>query len=278
MKDKQEEFTIVIDAQSSNKEYIKDIFRYRDLFYFLAWRDIIVRYKQAFFGVAWALFRPVMNMVVFAFLFGKIAKLPSDHIYYPFFVLAGLIPWQLFSNAIVDCSNSMISNSHLISKIYFPRMIIPTSAIMIHLVDFFISAAMLLILTMIGGSVHYETLPFLPIFVLLTFLLCLGVGFWLSALTVRYRDFRILVPFATQFGMFISPVGYGSFMISDSWKYLYFMNPMAGIIDGFRWSLFGISHPYLIASVSISIGINLLLLMTGYYYFRNMERFVADII
>lgn len=275
---KNAEFNIQIDSQNINKEYFKDLVRYRELFYFLAWRDVLVRYKQAFFGIAWALFRPLLNMLFFAFIFGKIAHLPSDNVNYSLFVLAGLIPWQLFSYAIVDCSGSVVNNAHLISKIYFPRILIPTSAIVVHLIDFCISLVFLFVMAFVLGGLNGWTLPFLPLFIIQAIALCVGVGLWLSALTVKFRDFRFIVPFIAQFGMFLSPVGYGSFVINESWRFLYFLNPMAGIIEGFRWSLFGVWHTELLLAFALSFTLTLLILSTGFMYFRKMERVVADII
>jgi lipopolysaccharide transport system permease protein len=266
----------VIDSQHTPKEYFKDLFRYRELFYFLAWRDILVRYRQAFFGIAWAVIRPLLNMAVFAFLFGKVANLPSDHVNYALFVLAALLPWQLFSNSAIDTCTSLVHNAPLVSKIYFPRMIIPSAQIIVLLLDFAVMAILLIILTSFNGSLSFWTLISLPLFFLMVFALCVGTGLWLSALTVQYRDFRILVPFFVQFGMFLSPVGYGTFIIPEQWLWLYFLNPMVGIIDGFRWAYFGISHPYLGISLAFSISITVTMFLSGFYYFRKMERSFAD--
>lgn len=229
---------IVIDHKQESKDYFKDLVHYRELFYFFAWRDILVRYKQAFFGVAWALIRPILNMVVFAMLFGKIASLPSDHVNYALFVLAGMLPWQLCSSSATDTCVSLVSNASLVSKVYFPRMIVPIAQIIVHLVDFAITTLLLLIMGLIIGGLNFATLLFFPLFLVLTLLFCVGTGLWLSAITVQYRDFKIVVPFIVQFGMFISPVGYGTFLIPERWQWLYFLNPMAGIIDGFRWTFF----------------------------------------
>lgn len=275
---KNQNIQIIVESKSSNKEYFKDLILFRELFYFFAWRDIIVRYKQALLGITWTLIKPLLNMVFFALLFGKIAKLPSDNVNYSLFVLAGLIPWQLFSNSMIDSSNSIVNYSHMITKVYFPRILITASAVAVLLVDFFISILFLLILSLILGGLCLKTLLFLPLFTALALVLCLGAGFWLSALTVRYRDFRFILPFIAQIGMFISPVGYGSFVISDEWKYFYYLNPMTGIIDGFRWSFFGISHPFFPLTLGISIIFSVILFISGFFYFRKMERVVADII
>ncbi len=275
-KEHAQEFYLVVDPSLPQREYLKDIFRCRELFYFLAWRDILVRYKQAFFGVAWALLRPLLNMLVFAFLFGKIANFSSDHVNYPLFVLAAMLPWQLYSSSAVDTCNSLINNAPLVSKIYFPRMIIPASQIIVHLVDFAITAFLLIALSLFLGVLNPWTFLCFPLFLLLAASLCVGTGLWLSALTVKYRDFRIMIPFFVQFGMFISPVGYGTFIIPEPWRWLYFLNPMSGVIDGFRWVFFGISYPQMPFSIGFSIAITLVILWTGVLYFRKTEQTFAD--
>lgn len=270
------DFDTVIDAGSIQRQYIKDIFRQRELIYFFAWRDILVRYKQAFFGIAWALIRPLLTMLLFTLVFSRMAHLPSEGISYPLFVLAGMLPWQIFSNTIADSCHCMLNNSNLILKVYFPRIIIPTSQMIVHLLDFLIGVIMLIILAIFLGVIDPLTFLAFPIFVLLTAFLCLGGAFWLSALAVKYRDFRFIIPFVVQFGMFVSPVGYGTFLIPEKWIWLYQLNPLAGIIDGFRWSLFGISYPYFTDSIIISVIMTLIILTTGFMYFRNMEQTFAD--
>lgn len=265
-----------INADHVQKQYLLDLFRYRELFYFFSWRDIIVRYKQAFFGVAWALIRPLLNMVLFTLIFSRIANLPSGNVNYALFVLAGMLPWQLFSCSLLDTSNSLINNSNLVSKVYFPRMIIPSAQIIVHLLDMAIGLALLIFCSLWMGAIHGWSFVSLPFFILMSFFLCVGGGLWLSALTVKYRDFRFIVPFVVQFGMFLSPVGYGSFMVPDQWIWLYMLNPMVGIIDGFRWAFFGLSYPYFIYSLPISIGMTALILISGYFYFRQMEKTLAD--
>lgn len=278
MTKKNTESQIIIDPSRIQKEYFKDLLRYRELFYFFAWRDIVVRYKQTFLGVLWALIRPIINMAVFAFVFGKVANLSSDHINYPLFVLAGMVPWQLFAGCLVDTSNSLLNNSAMISKVYFPRIILPLSYLMVHFVDFLISLGMLFFLFLITGSFNQWSLLGLPIFIVMTLFLCMGASLWLSAASVRYRDFRFIVPFIVQFGMFISPVGYGSFLVPEPWRWIYFLNPMAGIIEGFRWCCFGVYHADLPLAVMISCFINAVILITGFRFFRKMERIFADII
>lgn len=278
MSKKSAEFHVVIDPSRAQKEYFKDLFRYRELFVFLAWRDILIRYKQTLLGVAWSIVRPLLNMAVFAFIFGKVAKLDSDQISYPLFVLAGMLPWQLFANSLVDTSGCLVTNAHMISKIYFPRMVLPMSHIMVNLVDFLISLCMMTVLTLVIGPPIQLTILLLPFFILLSLALCLGVGLWLSAVSVRYRDFRFIIPFVVQFGMFISPVGYGSFIVPQKWHFIYFLNPMAGIIEGFRLSFFGTYHEDFPLALSLSIGVTLLLVVSGFRFFRKMERIFADII
>lgn len=263
------------DFCQKNSGYFKILYEYRELFYFFAWRDILVRYKQAFFGIAWALVRPILTMLVFAFLFGKVAHLPSDGINYSLFVLAGMLPWQLFSASSIDTCNSLIINPNLISKVYFPRIVIPVSQIIVNLVDFLIGLFFLLAIMPFYENIKITILA-LPFLILLCFILCVGTGLWLSALTIKYRDFKLIAPFFVQFGVFVSPVGYGSFIIADKWQWLYSLNPIVGIIDGFRWAFFGVSHPYFLYSITISIIISVLITITGFLYFRKMEQTFAD--
>jgi lipopolysaccharide transport system permease protein len=270
------EAEIIIEANRMPKEYFKDLIRFRELFFFLAWRDILVRYKQAAFGVAWAVIRPLLNMAIFSLIFGKIAHLSSYDIPYPLFVLAGMLPWQLVSGAVFDTCNSLTGNVHLITKVYFPRIILSTSQILVHLVDFGINLTLLFIFMLIMGTGSLATLWALPLCLLLALILCIGSSLWLSALTVQYRDFRFIVTFIVQFGMFLSPVGYGTYIITGMWKWIYYLNPMVGVIDAFRWSLFDIQQPDMIWTVMISLAISCTLLVTGLRYFRKTERSFAD--
>lgn len=267
---------LLINQSQSKVNYFKEIMRYRELFYFFAWRDVLVRYKQAFFGIAWALVRPLLNMLVFTLLFGKMANLSSSNVNYSLFVLAAMLPWQLFASSISDTCTSLVNNSALVSKVYFPRMIIPMAQIIVNLLDFAITLGLLLILGVYFGGFNFLTMLTLPLFLLLSLMLCMGMGLWLSAITVQYRDFRIIVPFFVQFGMFISPVGYGTFVIPEQWQWLYFLNPLAGIIDGFRWALFGISYPNMLFSIGCSIVMTAVVLSSGITYFRKTERSFAD--
>lgn len=267
---------VLIEPKNERLEYLRDLIRFRELLYFFSLRDIIVRYRQAFFGIAWAILRPVMTMVMFTLVFGRVARLPSENVPYGLFVLAGMIPWQLFSNTTVDGCNSLLNNAHLITKIYFPRMIIPISQIIVHMVEFLINVVFFVILMVFFQVKPTIAIVFFPLFVLMVLTLCTGASFWLSALTVKYRDFRIIVPFIVQFGVFASPVGYGTFLIPEKLRLLYFLNPIVGIIDGFRWALFGIVHPQLIVSIGFSMAITMFLLFSGFLYFRSMERSFAD--
>lgn len=267
---------VVITAEMPNSIYWYDLKRYRELFYFFAWRDILVRYKQATLGIAWALIRPLLNMLLFAFLFGRVANLPSGNVNYALFVLAGMLPWQLYAFSAVDTCNSLVNNSQMISKVYFPRIILPLSQIIVYLVDFAIGFALLALLFPFLTSFDPGKLLLLPFFILLVTLLAAGTGLWLSALTVKYRDFRLIVPFFVQFSMFLSPVGYGTFVIPEQWRWLYFFNPLVGVIDGFRLSLFGITYPEIGFSIAYSVIITLFISLTGFLYFRSMEKTFAD--
>ncbi len=267
-----------IPSGSGQKDYFQDLFRFKELFYFLAWRDIVVRYKQTALGIIWALVRPLLTVAVFSLVFGRIAHLSSEEVSYPLLVLSGLLPWLLFAGSLIDTSQSLVNNAHMISKIYFPRMILPVSDIMVHLADFLISLTFLLVLLFFNGYLNHWSLLALPIFIALTFILSLGTGLWLSAASARYRDFRFIVPFLVQFGVFLSPVGYSSFLISDSYRWIYFLNPMAGIMEGFRWCCLGIDHSDLFLAVFLSSLVNGIILVSGFYFFRKMERVCADII
>ena len=230
---------IVLEAGRTEGQYWRDLWRYRELFYFLAWRDILVRYKQTVIGIAWALIRPLLTMAVFTVVFGKIAKLPSEGVPYPLLVFAAMLPWQFFATALGEASISLIGNSNLISKIYFPRLIVPAGSVITSFVDFLISGAFLVALMAWYRFVPDWRLLTLPFFILLAFAAALGSGLFLAALNVEYRDFRYIVPFIVQFGMYISPVGFSSSVVPEKWRLLYSLNPMVGVIDGFRWALLG---------------------------------------
>jgi lipopolysaccharide transport system permease protein len=274
----QTEYTLVIEAGRTEKNYWKDLWRYRELFYFLAWRDILVRYKQTVIGVAWSIIRPLLTMVVFTIVFGKLAKLPSGNTPYPILVFSALLPWQFFSNAFSEASNSLISSANMISKIYFPRFIIPTSSVIVSFVDFLISSAI-----MVGLMVWFSYTPSvriltLPLFIILAFGAVMGAGLWISALNVKYRDFRYVVPFIVQFGLFISPVGFSSSIVPERWRLVYSLNPLAGVIDGFRWAILSDNTPLYWPSLVFSMVIVAVLLYTGVLYFRKTEKTFADVI
>ena len=270
---------LTIKAGRAESQYWRDLWRYRELFYFLAWRDILVRYKQTAIGIAWALLRPFLTMVVLTVVFRNIAKLPSEGVApYAIMVYAAMLPWQFFATALSESSNSLIVNSNLISKVYFPRMIVPASSVITSLVDFLISFSI-----MVGMMVWYQYFPdwrvlLLPFFVALAFGAAIGAGLWLCALNVEYRDFRYIVPFIVQFGMYVSPVGFSSSVVPENWRFLYSLNPMVGVIDGFRWSLLRgeaqLYWPGLLASIILTA----ILCITGAWYFRRTERTFADVI
>ena len=273
---------LLIEPGRAEKNYWRDLWRYRELFYFLAWRDILVRYKQTVIGIAWAVIRPLLTSFVLVFVFNKIGKLPAPPgVSYFLFVLAANLPWQFFATAMSEASNSLIGNSNLISKIYFPRLVVPAGAVITSFVDFLITLG-LLALTMI----YFQFMPgwqlaMLPLFVLLAFGAAFGIGLWLSALNVEYRDFRYIVPFIVQFGMYISPVGFGSADVASKGAViysLYSLNPMVGVIEGFRWSLLAGKTPLDVQAVLTSVAVVCLLLVSGVWYFRKMERTFADVI
>ncbi|MBG1271557.1 ABC transporter permease [Nostoc sp. WHI] len=270
---------LVIEVGRTDEQYWKDLWRYRELFYFLAWRDILVRYKQTVIGMLWALIRPFLTMIVFSVIFGNLAKLPSEGAApYPILVFAGLLPWQFFSNALSECSSSLISNANLISKVYFPRLIVPASSVIVSFVDFLVSAMILLGLMAWYNFVPTWRILFLPLFISIAFAASLGVGLWLAALNVEYRDFRYIVPFIVQFGLYVSPVGFSSSIVPEQWRLLYYLNPMVGVIDGFRWAILGGESKLYWTGFTLSLGLVALLLVSGIWYFRRMERSFADVI
>jgi lipopolysaccharide transport system permease protein len=269
---------LVIEAGRTERHYWKDLWRYRELFYFLAWRDILVRYKQTAVGVLWALIRPLFTMVVFTLVFGKLAKLPSDGAPYPILVFAAMLPWQFFSSALTEAGNSLIANANMISKVYFPRLVVPTSAVIVSFVDFLISGIILVALML-----WYKFLPdwrilTLPFFILMAFAAAIGSGLWIAALNVKYRDFRYIIPFVVQFGLYISPVGFSSSIIPEKWRLLYSLNPMVGVIDGFRWAILGGNSQIYWSGFFLSLFLVIAMLVSGIYYFRKTEKSFADVI
>lgn len=268
----------IIEAGRTERNYWRDLWRYRELFYFMAWRDVLVRYKQTVVGVLWAVIRPLLTMLVFTLVFGKLAKLPSGDAPYPILVFAGLLPWMFFANAFAEAGNSLIANSNMISKVYFPRLVIPTSAVIVSFVDFMISFVLLLVLMIWYGYWPSWRILTLPVFVIMTFAASMGAGLWIAALNVKYRDFRYVVPFVIQFGLYISPVGFSSAIVPEQWKLLYSLNPMVGVIDGFRWAILrGDSQLYL-PGLLLSMLLVMLLCVTGILYFRKTEKSFADVI
>jgi len=269
----------VIEAGLSERHYWLELWRYRELFQVLAWRDLSIRYKQTVIGAAWAVVRPLLAMLVFTIIFGRIAKLPSDgSVPYALMVFAGMLPWTFFATGLADASNSLINNANLISKVFFPRLIVPTAMIVVAFADFLISFTILLAM-----FAWYQFLPgwqvvCLPFFVALTFFASLGPSLWITSLNVRYRDFRYIIPFIVQFGMYVSPVGFSSSVIPGQWRLLYSLNPLVGIIDGFRWSLLNGQSPLDAGSLISSVTVTSFFLWFGVRQFRKMERSFADLI
>lgn len=268
----------IIEAGRTERQYWKDLWSYRELFMFLAWRDILVRYKQTVIGVAWSVIRPLMTMIVFTIIFGKLAKFPSEGVPYPILVFAGMLPWQMFANGLTVSSNSLVANAPMLSKVYFPRLIVPTSTVIASLVDFLISLAILGILMAWYQFVPGWRIVSLPLFLLVALTAALGFGIWLSALNVRYRDFRYIVPFIAQFGLYISPVGFSSSVIPPTWRSLYYLNPMVGVIDGFRWAILGGDLQLYLPGFALSGALIFVVLWFGLAYFRKTERTFADVI
>lgn len=267
---------VVINGEIRALDYLYDLYQHRELLYFFAWRDIMIRYKQAFFGVSWALVRPLLNMLVFAFVFGKVAHFPSDDVSYPIFVLVAMLPWQCYSGALTDTCNGLVNQAQLITKIYFPRVVIPIALVLVNVFDFMITAVMVLVLCLCMGTLSWSALITIPFAMTLLLILSVGIGLWLSALTVQYRDLRLVVPFFVQFGLLIAPVGYGSFLIPDKWQWLYCLNPIVGVIDTFRWAFLGTMHAFTVYSIIVSFIISVFLLVSGILFFRTKEAIFAD--
>ncbi len=256
---------------------LRDLWLYRELIFFMTWRDLKVRYKQTLLGASWAILQPFLTMVVFSIFFGNLAKVPSDGVPYPIFSYTALIPWTLFSKALQDASRSLVSNSHMITKVYFPRMVLPLSSVLAGVVDFLIAFVVLL-----GMMVFYKIPPtvnvwILPLFLLLALVTAVGVGLWLSALNVLFRDINYVLPFLTQFWMYLTPIAYPTSMIPSEWQMIYALNPMTGVVDGFRWALLGTGQPPGITTLISSI-VAVVLLISGLFYFRRMERLFADMV
>lgn len=273
-----EEYDLVIEPGRSVRHYWLDIWKYRELFAFLAWRDVLVRYKQTVIGIAWSIIRPFLTMIVFTVIFGKLAKFPSEGAPYAIMVYAAMLPWQLFANSLSESSSSLIGNANLISKVYFPRIIIPASAVIVSLVDFLISFAILFVLMLWYQFIPDWRMVTIPLFLSLALLVALGCGLWISALNVKYRDFRYIIPFLVQFGLYISPVGFSSTIVPENWKLIYSINPMVGVIDGFRWAILGGDAKIFLPGFLMSLALTATIVTSGFWYFRKMERTFADVI
>jgi lipopolysaccharide transport system permease protein len=269
---------VVISARQPASYYWAEVWRFRELLGLLAWRDVLVRYKQTVFGIGWAVIRPFVTMIVFTVIFGRLAGLPSQEVPYPLLVLSGVLAWQFFATTFADASNSLVGNANMIAKVYFPRVIVPMSAVVGGMVDFVITLGLFGALALWYGWMPDWRLFFLPAYVALLFLFVFAASLWFSALNVTYRDFRYVVPFIIQLGAYVSPVGFSTTVVPEGWRLLYSINPMVAIIDGFRWSLLrGSSQPDL-AGLALSVLVCVLLLVTGLLFFKRQERGFADVI
>jgi lipopolysaccharide transport system permease protein len=270
---------VVLEAGRADRHYWADLWRYRELFQVLAWRDVTIRYKQTAIGVAWAVIRPLLATLIFSLLMGRVAKLPSDGgAPYPLMVFAGMLPWTFFATALSEASNSLVSNTNLVSKVYFPRLIVPTATIVAALVDFAIGLVILA-----GMMLWFRFLPdwrivFLPLFAAMAFLAALGPSLWITSVNVRYRDFRYVIPFIVQFGLYVSPVAYSSSVVPARWRLLYSLNPMAGVIDGFRWCVLGGRAAIYWPGFGLALAVIALALWLGVWQFRRLEKTFADLI
>jgi len=270
---------VVLEAGRADRQYWQDLWRYRELLLILAWRDVSVRYKQTTVGIAWAFIRPFLTTVVFTVVFGHIARVPADpSVPYALVVIGGLLPWTLFASVLGDASNSVISNANLISKVYFPRLIVPLATVLVALIDFAVSLSILALLMLWYGIVPGWQILLLPLFVMLALLASLGPAIWAAAIVVKYRDFRFVVPFVLQFGLYVSPVGFPSSVVPERWRLLYNLNPMVGIIDGFRWCIVGGDSPIYWPGFLTSLAVMVFFLWLGIRTFRRIERGFADMI
>jgi len=269
---------LIISAQHEEKNYWRDLWSYRELLYFLAWRDILVRYKQTTVGVAWAVLRPAIQIAIFTFIFSRIAKMSSGDIPYILLVTGGNLPWQLFAAVFAAAGDSLVGSAGLISKIYFPRLLVPAATVVVGFVDFFISLVILVVLMIWYRYVPDYRILTLPVFIVMALIASLGAGLWLASLTIQYRDFRFISPFIVQIGFFLSPVGYSTSNLHGLKRLLYSLNPMVGVIDGFRWAIFRGSVPFYWPSLVLSIATSLFLLTTAILYFRRTEKSFADMI
>ncbi|MCP5533251.1 MAG: ABC transporter permease [Akkermansiaceae bacterium] len=268
---------VTIEAGRAERQYWRDLWRYRELFYFLAWRDILVRYKQTVIGVAWAAFRPLLTVAILTFVFARLGRMVPENYPAPLFIFCGMLPWQFFATAFAESGSSLVSNAGMISKVYFPRLVVPVSSVITSFVDFLISMVI-----MSGFMIYYQFMPpaaiaMLPVFMLMAFATAFGGGLWISALMVRYRDFRFIVPFVVQLGLYISPVAYDFTRVPEEYRLAYSLNPMVGVISGFRWAILGEPNPYPL-SFAISGVVIVLIIVTGVAYFRKTEKTFADVI
>jgi lipopolysaccharide transport system permease protein len=268
---------VVEPGRGWTKINLRELWDYRDLLFFLTWRDINVRYKQTVLGAAWAIIQPFLSMIVFSFFFGKLAQIPSEGVPYPIFSFAALLPWQYFSTAMANSANSLVNSSNLLSKVYFPRLLIPLSGVLLPLVDLAIAFIMMIAMMFYFGVIPTWNFVWLPVFVLLAVITSLGIGLWLAALNVHYRDVRYIVPFLVQFGLFISPVVYSSSLLPEKWRMWYGLNPMAGVIEGFRWSLLG-QYTLPRSLVAVSALVAIFLIVSGLAYFGRVEKSFADVV
>ena len=272
-------FDIIIEPEKNTADFFRELVKFRELFFFMAWRDILVRYKQTIIGVAWSVIRPLLSMIVFTVIFGRVAKLPTEGTApYPIMVFSALLPWQYFANSMQTSSESLLRAQHMVSKIYFPRLILPTSAVLVSAVDFLISFVLLCVLMVVYMFKPSPYIVLLPVFFIPATLTALGIGYWFSAVGVRYRDFRYIMPFIVQFGMYVSPVGFSSSVIPARWRIVYSLNPMVGVIDGFRWCIQGTEVSLYPPAFVISIISSLLVFYLGLWYFRKTEKTFADFI
>jgi lipopolysaccharide transport system permease protein len=269
----------ILEAGRHERHYWLDLWRYRELFQVLAWRDLAVRYKQTAIGALWAIIRPLLTMVVFTVIFGRLAKLPSEGTApYPLMVFAGMLPWTFFASGLSEASNSLINNANLISKVYFPRLIVPIATVVVSFVDFLISFVILILL-----MVWYRYPPgwqmlFLPLFVVFAFFTSIGPSLWITALNVKYRDFRYIIPFIVQFGLYVSPVGFSSSIVPEQWRLLYSLNPMVAVIDGFRWCILGAQSPIYLPGLAVGLVVTAFFVWLGVHQFRKFEKTFADLI
>ena len=278
MGNKSGEFDLIIEPNKTSVDFFRELIKFRELFFFLAWRDILVRYKQTVIGIAWSVIRPLLSMIIFTVVFGRIAKLPSEGVPYPIMVFSALLPWQYFANALQSSSESLVRAEHMITKIYFPRLILPSSAVLVSAVDFLISFVLMCLLMLIYGFAPSPMMLLLPVFFIFATMTALGVGYVISSLGVKYRDFKHIMPFIVQFGTYVSPVGFSSSVIPDKWRLLYSLNPMVGVIDGFRWCIQGTAESLYLPGFIISLIASVALFMLGLKYFRKTERSFADFI